>query len=271
MTGAIKDKFSLFGRTALVTGGTMGIGAAVARALAEMGAGVIITGRSVELGDRLAAELSASGMQVSFLRQDVTDEAQWRSTVDVVEAEHGRLDILVNNAGILFYELAEQTAMEQYHRLQRVNVDGVFLGCKHAAPLMKKTATAECRGSIVNVSSIGGLLGMKFLSSYCASKGAVRMMTKAMAAELGEHHIRVNSLHPGIIETGMGTQVKQMFGEALHVDEAGADAAVSSLNPLQSTGQPEDVAAAVVYLASAASNFVTGAELVVDGGTTCCR
>lgn len=267
----IKERFLLAGKVALVTGGTMGIGAAIARGLAGMGASVIVTGRSVDLGEELARDLSETGAQAIFLKQDVTDEAQWQSVVESVERDFGRLDILVNNAGILFHELAEQTSLDQYHQLQRVNVDGVFLGCKHATPLMKKTATAKSRGSIVNISSIGGLLGLKLLTSYCASKGAVRMMTKALAAELGENNIRVNSVHPGVIKTDMGSQVMQMAGGSLHVDEAEAAAAVASLTPLQCIGEPDDVAAAVVYLASAASNFVTGAELVIDGGATSCR
>jgi 3alpha(or 20beta)-hydroxysteroid dehydrogenase len=267
----IKEKFLLAGKVALVTGGTMGIGAAVARGLADLGASVIITGRTVEYGENLAGELTAAGASVAFFKQDVTEESEWQAVIAAVERDFGRLDVLVNNAGILFYKTAAETSIEEFHRLQKVNVDGVFLGCKNAVPLMKKTATPESRGSIVNVSSAGGLMGIKFLTSYCTSKGAVRMMSKALAAELGEDNIRVNSVHPGVIETDMGSQVKKMFGEALHVDEAAAAAAVSSINPLQCTGQPEDVAAAVAFLASGASNFMTGSEVVVDGGTTSCQ
>ncbi len=267
----LKDSFSLEGKVALITGGTMGIGEAIVRGLVEMGASVIFTGRNTDLGEKLAVELRNRGAKVTYAKQDVTVEADWHSVLDSVKTDFGRLDILVNNAGILFHKSAEETRLEEFQHLQKVNVDGVFLGCKYAAPLMKRTASPQCRASIINISSAGGLVGMKNLTSYCTSKGAIRLMSKSMASELGESHIRVNSLHPGVIDTHMGDQVKEMLGEELHLGEAEAAAAANALNPLGCTGSPIDVAAAVAFLASQASNFISGAELAVDGGTTSCR
>ncbi len=267
----LQEKFALHNKVALVTGGAMGIGAAVVRGLSDLGATVIIADRNVEQGEKLAAELMARGTSASFIKLDVTSESEWRNALETVAQDFKRLDILVNNAGILFYKTADETSLEQFHDMQKVNVDGVFLGGKYAARLMKKTATADSRASIVNLSSVGGIQGMKYLTAYCASKGAVRLLTKSMAAELGADNIRVNSVHPGVIETSMGAQVTDMVAQSLGLDNDAASAVLKSMNPLECNGQPEDVAAVVAFLASEASNFMTGAEVVIDGGTSSCQ
>lgn len=267
----LQERFLLSNKVALITGGAMGIGVAVARGFSDLGATVIISDRNIEQGEKFAAELAASGAKASFIPLDVTSESEWKGAIDAVAKDFKRLDVLVNNAGILFAKTADDTSLEEFRTMQNVNIDGVFLGSKYAARLMKKTATAECRASIINISSVGGLLGMKMLSAYCMSKGAVRLLTKSMAAELGVDHIRINSVHPSVIETNMGAQVTDMVAETMGLDSETASAALASLNALQCNGQPEDVAAAVAFLASEASNFMTGSEVVVDGGTSSSR
>ncbi|MAZ89583.1 MAG: hypothetical protein CL693_18270 [Cellvibrionaceae bacterium] len=267
----MNDKFDLSNKVALVTGGAMGIGAAIVRGLCNLGATVVISDRNGEQGRAIADELVAKGAKAAFVSLDVTDENQWQQAIETVEQDFQRLDVLVNNAGILFHKTVDDTSLDDFKLMNSVNVEGVFLGCKHAARLMKKTATLTSRASIINISSVGGLQGMQNLSAYCTSKGAVRLMTKSIAAELGQQNIRVNSIHPGVVDTNMGKQVTEMIAQSLNVDTDAATAALHSMNPLQANAQPDDIAAAVAFLAADASNFMTGAELVVDGGTSNCQ
>ena len=252
----------LDGKIALVTGGASGIGAACARRFAAEGATVVITDVQDHLGEALAAEI---GGAARFLHHDVTSEAAWIETIATVKRDFGRLDILVNNAGIAIASPSVTSmSLADFQRQQAVNVDGVFLGCKHALPLMREAGNG---GSIVNMSSVAGLKGSPTLAAYSATKGAVRLFTKAVALECGaaKDGVRVNSVHPGIIET-------PIWGGIVGQDPSGTNAppdldALSTMAvPLGVKGLPEDIAAGVLWLASEESRYVTGLELVIDGG-----
>ena len=247
------------GKVALVTGAASGIGRACAEVLAREGAVVVLT--DLQAGEEVAAGIRAKGGKASFHRHDVTDEARWNAIVAEVAKQHGRLDVLVNNAGIAVAGLVTDLTLDQWRHQMAVNVDGVFLGVKCALPLMRKTG----KGSIINISSIAGLRGAANLSAYCASKGAVRLFTKSVALEcamMGDG-IRCNSVHPGIIETPIWGQVVPGTNEPLDLD------AMSAVRvPLKRKGVPEDIANAVLFLASEDSSYMTGEEMVVDGGMT---
>jgi NAD(P)-dependent dehydrogenase (short-subunit alcohol dehydrogenase family) len=247
------------GKVALVTGAASGIGRACAEVLAREGAVVVLT--DLQAGEEVAAGIRAKGGKASFHRHDVTDEARWNVIVSDVAKQHGRLDVLVNNAGIAVAGLVTDLTLDQWRHQMAVNVDGVFLGVKCALPLMRKTG----KGSIINISSIAGLRGAANLSAYCASKGAVRLFTKSVALEcamMGDG-IRCNSVHPGIIETPIWGQVVPGTNEPLDLD------AMSAVRvPLKRKGVPEDIANAVLFLASEDSSYMTGEEMVVDGGMT---
>jgi len=252
----------LEGRVALVTGASRGIGAATARALAAAGARVIVT----DLADTgaLAAELGGIAR-----RQDVTSEDEWAQTVAFARSEVGGLDILVNNAGLFLMKPLIETTLEDWRRLHAVNVEGVFLGCKHAAPLLAERAGRWPGGSaIVNLSSVAGLVGSPLTSCYNASKGAVRLLTKSVALELAALKIRVNSVHPGVIDTQMGQEVVTGFSSALGIGDNDARTQIAARHALGHFGQDGNIADAIVFLASDKAAFVTGSELVVDGGFT---
>ena len=252
----------LEGRVALVTGASRGIGAATARALAAAGARVILT----DLADTgaLAAELGGLAR-----RQDVTSEAEWAETIAFARSEAGGLDILVNNAGLFLMKPLTETSLEDWRRLHAVNVEGVFLGCKHAVPLLAEGAGSWPGGAaIVNLSSIAGLVGSALTSCYNASKGAVRLLTKALAMELAPLKIRVNSVHPGVIDTHMGQEVVTGFSSALGVGDNEARTQIAARHPLGHMGRDANIADAIAFLASDKAAFVTGSELVVDGGFT---
>ena len=249
------------GKIAIVTGAASGLGAASARMLAHEGAAVMLTDRQLDRGEAIAADLRQAGCSVSFLRHDVTSEADWIAVVEQTEASFGGLHVLVNNAGVGFPNgSVEEQSLEDWQSVMSVNLDGVFLGVKHAIGAMRRTGTG---GSIVNVSSILGITASPTTAAYCASKGGVRLLTKSAAlhcAKLG-YGIRVNSLHPGYVWTPLLSETLQRRGEI----EAGRRA-VEALIPLGHTGEPDDIAYGVVYLASDESRYVTGAELVIDGG-----
>ncbi|HEU5129065.1 MAG TPA: glucose 1-dehydrogenase [Glycomyces sp.] len=235
----------LDGRVAIVTGGARGIGAAYARALHGAGAAVVIADVLAAEGEALAGEL---GEDARFTELDVTDEDAWTAAVDGALEAFGAVDVLVNNAGIANAAPIEHFSLEKWHAVIGVNLTGTFLGCRAVVPAMK----AAGRGSIVNVSSVEGLRGSVRLHGYTASKFAVRGLTKSLAVELGPSGIRVNSVHPGFIRTEMTTRIDS---EGLVI-------------PLGRSGVPEDLAGAVLFLASDASAYLTGTELVVDGGMT---
>ena len=252
----------LAGKVAIVTGATSGLGAAAAVRMAEEGAAVLVTGRDEGRGRAVAETIAAAGGTAWFRALDVTDEAAWQATVDGVEAEHGRLDILFNNAGATRAEPIADVTLETWRRIMAVNADGVFLGTKAAILAMRRSGG----GSIINMSSVLGIVGTAHLAAYTASKGAVRYFTKCVALECARDgsRIRVNSIHPAFIHTPMMDETAiRMFGDA----EAGP-AEFGKLHPVGHVGEPNDVANGVVYLASDEAKFVTGTELVIDGGYT---
>lgn len=251
----------LAGKVALVTGAASGIGRACAEVLAREGASVVLTDVQVDKGVDVAAGIGKAGGKAVFARQDVTSEQEWAEIVRRIEKDFGRLDVLVNNAGIAVGGMVTDLTLEEFQRQMSVNVDSVFLGTKTSLPLMRKTGG----GSIVNISSIAGLRGAPRLSAYCASKGAVRLFTKSVALECAamKDGIRVNSVHPGIIDTPIWGQVIPGSNEPPDLD------ALSAFRvPLGVKGQPADIANVVAFLASDDSRYMTGEELVVDGGMT---
>ena len=253
----------LEGRVALVTGAARGIGAATARALSAKGAKVILA--DLAAPDGLAVELDGFAR-----RLDVTHEPDWAETVAFARTEAGGLDILVNNAGVLGGGgPTSELALEEWRRVMAVNVEGVFLGCKHAIPLLTERAGQWTGGAaIVNLSSVAGLVGFAGAACYGASKGAVRLMTKCLALELAPRRIRVNSVHPGVIDTPMGQQVLAGSAAAAGVGDNQARAFWAARHPLGDIGRDLNIADAVAFLASDKAAFMTGSEMVVDGGLT---
>ena len=250
------------GKVAIVTGATSGIGAAAARRLAEEGAAVLVTGRDEGRGQAVVDSIAAAGGEARFQPLDVTDEAAWQATVDGVMAAHGRLDILFNNAGITRAEPIAEVSLETWRRIMAVNADGVFLGTRSAIPAMRRTGG----GSIVNMSSVLGIVGTAHLAAYTASKGAVRYLTKCVALECARDGsgIRVNSIHPAFVATPMMEETAiRMYGDA-----ATGAREFGKMHPVGHVGEPADIANGVVYLASDEAKFVTGTELVIDGGYT---
>jgi len=252
-------------RVALVTGAASGIGRACAVALAREGARVL----ACDVDEAGLEETAGLSEAIGAHRLDVTQEADWASAVAAAEARFGALHVLVNNAGLCVSARVIDTTLETWRRQNAVNLDGVFLGVRAALPLIERSGG----GAIVNISSVAGLKGIAGLSGYCASKGGVRLFTKAVALECAAagKGVRVNSIHPGAIETPIW--VKMRHGGALppgsntHVEEMDATrAGAARATPLGFPGLPEDIAEGVVYLASDAARFVTGAELVIDGG-----
>ncbi len=251
----------LNGKVAAVTGGSVGIGAAVVRRMAEEGAKVAILDRDDKEGQALARELKECGLTANYWHCDVTDEQQVKRILDEVTDTFGNLTVLVNNAGISgpnkpTHELSE----EEWDIVQNVNVKGVFFCTKHAIPQMKKAGI----GSIINLSSIYGLVSAPDVPPYHASKGAVRLMTKTDALLYAPDRIRVNSVHPGFIWTPMVENHLKTTG----MDPEEAKQVTAELHPVGHLGEPDDIAWGVVYLASDESKFVTGSELVIDGGYT---
>ncbi len=239
------------GRTALVTGGAQGLGEAIARRLTGEGARVLIADRQDDAGRALADELEGA----MYLTLDVTCEDDWEHAIHRTEADGG-IDVLVNNAGIFDAGSITELPLVTYRRVIDVNQIGVFLGLKHAGRAM----AARGSGSIVNISSTAGLrAGTPGLAAYCASKWAVRAMTKTAAVELAASGVRVNSVHPGATETPMMRESMGIVPEQL--------ARVLESIPLGRVGEPRDVAQAVLFLASDESSYMTGAELAVDGGS----
>jgi NAD(P)-dependent dehydrogenase (short-subunit alcohol dehydrogenase family) len=253
------------GKVALVTGGASGIGAGCAEVLAREGAAVVITDIQDDKGRWLAEDLTKAGATAVYLHHDVTSEEEWTQVVAEVDQRFGRLDILVNNAGIGVGSPSITTmTLADWRRQQAINVEGVFLGIKHGLLLMRKAGNG---GSIINMSSVAGLKGSPILAAYCATKGAVRLLTKAVALECGQAQdgVRVNSVHPGLIETPiwLGIATPNETGVNAPPD---LDAMAAMAVPLGVKGVPEDIANGVLWLACEESRYVTGAELVIDGG-----
>ena len=247
------------GKVALVTGAASGLGAESARRLAREGAAVMLTDLGVEAGQGVTDEILAAGGKAAFLAQDVMDEARWAEVVDATVERFGGLDVLVNSAGVGEGQPILEATLEGWRRTVGINLDGTFLGVRQAAPVM----VAAGRGSIINISSILGKVGMPGASAYCASKGGVALFTKAVALELAGAGVRVNSVHPGFIETPM---VLGAFRRSDNENEM-RDMIVSR-HALGRLGVPREIADAIVFLASDESSFMTGSELVIDGGYT---
>ena len=243
----------LDGKVALISGGARGQGATAAKRIVAEGGKAVIGDILDDEGKALAKELGDDGL---YAHLDVTNEDDWRSAVADTEQAFGRLDVLLNNAGILKFGKLEEMTLDEYMQVINVNQVGVFLGMKAAAPAMKRTGG----GSIINISSVEGLRGLPRLTAYSASKFAVRGMSKSAAVELGKHKIRVNSIHPGFIDTPM-TRAQGL--ENIDVDEL-----FKSGVPMRRAGTPDDIVNMVVFLASDESSYCTGAEFIVDGGAT---
>lgn len=249
-------------KVALVTGGASGIGEAICRRFAREGAQVIISDINSALGEALATELNQAGQSAFFVQQDVTDEARWQQVMGEIAERFQALEILVNNAGIAVPGSVEDCTYADWQRTQKINNDAVFLGTQAAISVMKENG-----GSIINISSIEGIVGEPNAAAYNASKGAVRIFTKSAALHCAKqgYNIRVNSLHPGYVETPL------ISGAAAAMDPAVAaewQQRVLSEVPLGRLGKPEEIASAALFLASDEASYMTGSELVVDGGYT---
>jgi len=245
----------LHGKVALVTGGARGIGAAACSALATGGASVVVTDVLDEEGEALAQAIRASGCRAVYMHLDVSDEGEWQKVVEQTAAELGGLDILVNNAGIGTLADVETETLEGFDRTIAINETGVWLGMKHSVPEMR----ARGGGAIVNVSSIFGAVGGFGGSiAYHAAKGAVRLMTKNAAIRYAGENIRINSIHPGFIDTPMVAMAKGSDMEA----------AILAQTPMGRWGRPDEIANAIAFMASDAASFMTGSEVYVDGGWT---
>lgn len=250
--GRVQDK------VAIVTGAASGLGRGCAQRLAAEGARVVLADRDVTLGEAAAAQLGAPHV---FRALDVTDEAAWIALVDETVAHFGRLDILVNAAGIAVWGDIEKVTLKQWRLQHAVNSDGTFLGCQNAVRVMKTTGG----GSIINLSSVAGLVADPNTPAYCSSKGAVRLLTKSVALHAARcgYNIRCNSVHPSFIDTPMVQALITRSEEPEKMKKLLENAA-----PLRRIGEVDDVAYLVLYLASEEAKFVTGAEMVVDGGLT---
>ena len=246
----------LEGKVALISGGARGQGAAEAKLFAGEGAKVVFGDILDDLGKQVEAEIHEAGGEALYIHLDVTNATDWASAVEAAVSRYGRLDVLVNNAGITIRKNVEDTTEEDWDRIMAINAKGVFLGTKQAIPAMRESGG----GSIVNISSTAGLVGNPYGgASYAATKGAVRLFTKATAIQYAKESIRCNSVHPGLLETPMN---QDMLADAAHREER------TQRIPLGRVGTAADVAYGVLYLASDESSFVTGSELVIDGGAT---
>ncbi len=243
----------LEGKVAIISGGARGMGAVEARMFSREGAKVVIGDLLEEEGTKIVAEIGEAGGEALFVRLDVTDEASWQSAVEAAVQRFGKVDILVNNAAILRVQGLLETTEQIWDEVMDVNAKGTFLGVKSVIPEMRKAGG----GSIINISSGAGITGSRRNTAYHASKGAVRIFTKSAAIQYAGDNIRVNSVHPGPVDT-------DMLASSLSVDGGRRPEDV----PLGRYGKPEEVAYGVLYLASDESSFVTGSELIIDGGRT---
>ncbi len=247
----VKDK------TILITGAGGGLGSEMARLLADNGAQIIIVDLDAEKGEATAASINADGGKAWFIKADVTSEADWKAAVDFAVEKTGKLDVVVNNAGINIRKPVEEMTIEEWCTMMKVNTGSVFLGTKYAIPVMRK----QGGGSIINTSSVCGLIGHKYTpEAYTASKGAVTMLTKAIASRYGKDNIRCNSIHPSTVHTPL---VEVLFKDPERKAERLGEV------PLGRLASAADVANAVLYLASEEASFINGVSLPVDGGVTC--
>jgi len=248
----------LTGKAAFITGGASGLGRAMAEAFAAEGARVAIADIDRARGEEAARRIGSAAI---FLAHDVTSEEQWIANLAAAASAFGRLDTLVNNAGVGTRGTVESTSLEEWRRIHAVNLDGPFLGCKHAIALIAKAGG----GAIINISSVAGLIGARDSAAYCSSKGGVRLLSKSVAMHCAHRRngVRCNSIHPVYTDTPM---VEQMLAEARNPERMRE--AMKAMIPLGRLGTPQELAAMAVYLASDEAAFVTGAEFVFDGGYT---
>ena len=247
----------LNGKVALITGGASGIGEACAEVFTREGATVFITDLQTDKGEAVAKRLSAT-----FIQHDVSNEDQWIAVIDQITKAHGRLDVVINNAGMFAAQTIEECDLTLWNKIFSVNVTGAMLGCKHGIRAMKANPGGPT-GSIVNVSSITGFIGLASGAAYTASKGSVRLLTKSVAVHCARAYktIRCNSLHPGAIDTPMNQAAFDASG-----DPEGVRAFFSSVQPIGRMATAAEMAECALFLASDRSSFVTGTELVADGG-----
>jgi NAD(P)-dependent dehydrogenase (short-subunit alcohol dehydrogenase family) len=253
------------GKVALVTGGASGIGQAIAELLAEEGASVVVTDIDELKGDEVVGGIRKSGRDALFLHQDVTSELRWAEIVGAIEQRFGRLDVLVSNAGIgIGAPSVVEMSLADWRRQTAINLDGVFLSVKYCLPLMRKSGG----GSIIMMSSLAGLRGSPTLAGYSATKGGVRLFAKSVAMECASARdgIRVNSVHPGIIDTPIWGKIPAGGASGGQNAPIDCEALAKLATPLGRAGQAREIAQGVLYLASDASSYVTGTELVIDGG-----
>ncbi|MFD1065625.1 SDR family NAD(P)-dependent oxidoreductase [Oceanobacillus locisalsi] len=243
----------LTGKVAIVTGAALGMGAAEAKIFAEEGAKVVATDIIEDTLHEVVNDIKENGGEAIGVKHDVTSEEEWKQVIQKTVDQYGKIDVLVNNAGVSSPKTIAQMEMDEWNKILDIDLNGCVIGMKYVIPEMQKAGG----GSVINISSIGGLVGMAGTSPYTAAKGALRSLSKSAAVDYGKDKIRVNSVHPGIIETPMtadtfenATQYYQTFTQ------------------LPYFGNPEDVAYGVLFLASDESRFMTGAELVIDGGWT---
>ncbi len=250
----------LANRVALITGGAMGIGRACAEALAREGAKVLVTDVEDIAGAETVANIKAAGGEALFIHQDVTSEPGWEAVIKAAMDEFAALHILVNNAGIAIASPVWEMTLADFQRQNAVNLDGVFLGMKHAIPAI----TASGGGSIINLSSVAGLKASPGLAAYAMTKGGVRLLSKSVAKECANagNNIRVNSVHPGIIETSIWDKMGRTPGDG--ANRVDTEAIASASVPGGKLGKPLDIANGVVFLASDESRYVSGSELVID-------
>ena len=245
------------GKTIVITGGAGGLGSIMSKLLAANGAVIFIFDLDTKKGDETVQEILSSGGKASFKKVDLVKETDWKAAMEEVLAESGRMDVLVNNAGINIRKPIEEMSMDEWNTMMSVNTGSTFLGCKYAIPIMRKLGG----GAIINTSSVCGLIGHKYTpEAYTATKGAVTLLTKSVAARYAKDGIRCNSIHPSTVDTPL---VQEMFRDPekkkQRLDEV----------PLGRLATAEDVANAVLYLASEEAKFINGIALPIDGGVTC--
>jgi NAD(P)-dependent dehydrogenase (short-subunit alcohol dehydrogenase family) len=253
------------GKIALVTGGASGIGQAIAELLAEEGASVVVTDIDELRGPEVVAGIRTSGREALYLHQDVTSEPRWAEVIGAVEQRFGRLDVLVSNAGIgIGAPSIVEMSLADWRRQTAINLDGVFLSVKYSLPLMRRSGG----GSIIMMSSLAGLRGAPTLAGYSATKGGVRLFAKSVALECAStgDGVRVNSVHPGIIDTPIWGKIPAGGASGGQNAPIDCEELAKLATPLGRAGQAREIAQGVLYLASEASSYVTGSELVIDGG-----
>ncbi|MEH6638633.1 MAG: glucose 1-dehydrogenase [Porticoccaceae bacterium] len=247
--GRVQDK------VCLITGAALGMGREHALLLAEHGARLILTDLNVEAGEATAKDINDAGGDAIFIKHDASSEQDWQQVIKTGVEHFGKIDVLVNNAGVLTLKSIQDTTTEDWDFVQSINTRGVFYGVKYVLPAMQKAGG----GSIINISSIYGIVGAPSASAYQASKGAVRLLSKSAAVEYAEYNVRVNSVHPGVIATNMTKDIM--------VDDASTDALLGSAL-IRRPAQPKEVSWGILFLASDESSYMTGSELVIDGGYT---